>query len=63
MLSSPDDCIKRHPKANRRYSVFSHYKVSFWMPFVLKEVKMIIKEYNYLPEEARKIRSELNTSA
>ncbi len=59
MLSSPDDCIIRHPKDNRRYGVFSHYKVSFWMPFVSKEVKMIIKDYNYLPEEARKIRSEV----
>ena len=59
MLSSPDDCIIRHPKASRRYGVLSHYKVSFWVPFVFKEVKMIIKEYNYLPEEAIKIRNEV----
>lgn len=59
MLSSPGDCIIRHPKANRRYGVFSHYKVSFWVPFIFKEAKMTIKEYNYLPEEAKKIRSEV----
>ena len=59
MLSSPDDCIIRHPKANRRYGVLSHYKVSFWVSFIFKEVKMIIKEYNYLPEEAIKIRNEV----
>ena len=59
MLSSPDDCIIRHPKANRRYGVFSHYKVSFWVPFIFEEAKMTIKEYNYLPEEAKKIRSEV----
>jgi predicted GNAT family N-acyltransferase len=59
MLSSPDDCIIRHPKANRRYGVLSHYKVSFWVPFIFKEAKMIIKEYNYLPEEAIKIRNEV----
>ena len=59
MLSSPDDCIIRHPKANRRYGVLSHYKVSFWVPFIFKEAKMIIKEYNHLPEEAIKIRTEV----
>jgi hypothetical protein len=58
MYSSPDDCIIRHSKASRRYGVFSHHKVSFWVLF-LKEDKMIIKEYNYLPEEARKIRTEV----
>lgn len=59
MLSSPDDCIIRHPKANRRYGVLSHYKVSFWVLFIFKEAKMIIKEYNHLPEEAIKIRTEV----
>lgn len=59
MQSSPDECIIRHPKASRRYGVFSHHKVSFWVSFVLKEAKMIIKEYNYLPEAARKIRIEV----
>jgi hypothetical protein len=58
MLSSSDDCMIRHSKASRRYGVFSHHKVSFWVLF-LKEDKMIIKEYNYLPEEARKIRTEV----
>lgn len=29
------------------------------LAFTLKEDKMIIKDYNYLPEEAKKIRSEV----
>jgi predicted GNAT family N-acyltransferase len=59
MLSSPDDCIIRHPKANRRYGVFHTIRLAFGCFLFFKEVKMIIKEFNYLPEEARKIRSEV----